>query len=386
MGWQIASLNFRANKANGAKVTAEFDWNDEGDATSVTIFITCKSIPQSSIQQVIVDCTYSLVPDEFKSDDQVVVKIGQGISTRSCSTIEVLSRNSGPVDLKMDDGIMSSVAVRINGKLSASEGSSGPWLRTSSRDVFLYTNEHVVRRGTTHGHMLMITWPGRICIGEVVLTSEAADQNKDNAVIECNNPDVDESVRKNNTFLADWAIVKLEQAPTKSIEAPTNGDPRLCLHVNRIIHVPRKGTAAAKGASHRNRPGEPWTAAYTTAIQGDGIPTVLSPGMFSRNTKDLACWSLSRPKRAPFDANDWYENGLGQPGDSGAGVVDCASGNICGLIVGQTKNTFGHMTAHMIDLRDVIADTMRASKAAQAEPNVADFYTAELIQCSCNPT
>jgi tetratricopeptide (TPR) repeat protein len=364
--------------------TAEFDWSDERDATSVTIYITCKNLPQPWLQEIIKDCTYFLVPDEFKGDDQVVVRIGQGGSTRSCSAIEILHSNSGLIELKMGDGIMSSVAARVNGDLVASEGSSGPWLRTSSRNVYLYTNEHVVRRGTTNGHMLTMTYPGRIRVGDVVLTSGEAGQNKDDAIMKCNNPDVDERVREKSTFLADWAVVKFEQAPTKPIETPAARGQGLCLHIKRIIHIPRRGTAVARGAGRRNRPGEPWTAAYTTHINGDGVPTVLSPRMFNDNSKELACWSLSRPRGAPYDDTDWYENGIGQPGDSGAGVVDCTSGHLCGLLVGQTKNeTFNHRTAHMIDLKDVIIDTIRASKASQNQPDIADFYTAELIPCDC---
>jgi len=112
----------------------------------------------------------------------------------------------------------------------------------------------------------MITCPEHIRAGEVVLTSGEAGQNKDDAAMKCNNPDVHESVRENNTFLADWTIVKFEQASTKYIETPRARDQELCLHINHIIHIPCRGTAVVRGAGCRKRPGKPWTVAYTTQI------------------------------------------------------------------------------------------------------------------------
>jgi len=55
---------------------AEFDWSDEGDATSVTIYITCESLPHPRLQQIIKNCTYSLISDEYKGNDQVVIRVG----------------------------------------------------------------------------------------------------------------------------------------------------------------------------------------------------------------------------------------------------------------------------------------------------------------------
>jgi len=33
---------------------------------------------------------------------------------------------------------------------------------------------------------------------------------------------------------------------------------------------------------------------------------------------------------------EWNEHGIGIKGDSGAGVVDCKTGFVCGLVVGET--------------------------------------------------
>ena len=149
----------------------------------------------------------------------MVIKISKGTSTRSTTPVEFLTANTGTIDLKIGDGVMSSVAKRVNGLLHLKFGSSGPWLRIR-KSVFLYTNEHVVRPGIEHLKRIMMTYPGRLTIGEVVLTSGGDGQNKDDATMECHNLEVHEDVRRGSSFIADWAIVKFEQAPTKPVEMP----------------------------------------------------------------------------------------------------------------------------------------------------------------------
>jgi hypothetical protein len=149
----------------------------------------------------------------------------------------------------------------------------------------LYTNEHVVRLGMEHCQNLVMTYPGYLSVGEVVLTSRRDGQNEDDATMECHSQEVNEDVRKQHSFIADWAIAKFEQAPTGPIEIPG----KLCSHVNDLIHIPLKGTVIVTGAGRRQRPGEPCTAVYTTEIEGNGLPTVFTPGMWYNNKIEPAC-------------------------------------------------------------------------------------------------
>ena len=320
--------------------TAEFDRDEDGEIISVTIYITCKRLPKPTLQKIIQESTLYLVSPEF-STDQVIVDIDEGTSspsTPSSTEVERISVISGPIDLKMGDGITSSVRRKYDQK--GELGSSGPWLRTSSSNVFLYTNEHVVRSGMEICEKTVVTHPGRRAIGDVVLTSakdlvnSTADRrNRVYPTMECYNEEVHESVRSGNNWLADWAIVKFQQAPTKPIEMMVAGDGKLCHHVNHIIHVPLEGHARAIGAGSCYRP---WHAMYTAQLDGCGIPTQLSPGMWDNNSIELACWSLSRYKKASYSNLEWYDHGIGISGDSGAGVVDSASGSLCGLVIGET--------------------------------------------------
>jgi len=49
--------------------TAEFDENDDGDITLVTIYIVCEQLPSTLLQQTIKKYTQYLVPDRFKRDE-----------------------------------------------------------------------------------------------------------------------------------------------------------------------------------------------------------------------------------------------------------------------------------------------------------------------------
>ena len=68
-----------------------------------------------------------------------------------------------------------------------------------------------------------------------------------------------------------------------------------------------------------------------------------------------------------MDKNEWYEHGIGIKGDSGAGVVDCETSSLCGLVVGETKalltNGDGYRKALIIDMKDVKNDTVKAAEA-----------------------
>ena len=366
--------------------TAEFDRNEDGDVLSVKIYITCKSLPHDCLQNIIKECTLSLFPREFNRD-QVIVDIDEGTSSPSTPAsvkVERIEVRSEPVDLKMGDGITSPVRGRSNQK--GDLGSSGPWLRTTDSNVLLYTNEHVVRPGMEVCERTVVTHPERCAIGEVVLTSAKPLANLTEGhekeaypTMECHNREVHEDVRNGNNWLTDWAIVKFTQAPTKPIELMVTEDGKLCHHVNRIIHVPLKGYARAIGAGSGH---QLWHAVYTAQLDGCGIPTQLSPGMWDNNSIELACWSLSRYKKASYSNLDWYNHGIGIPGDSGAGVVDSASGDLCGLIIGETRRKRGnYRTAHIIDMKDVLIDTMRAAEVDSAGLN---FDGADLIQCACS--
>jgi hypothetical protein len=70
--------------------------------------------------------------------------------------------------------------------------------------------------------------------------------------------------------------------------------------------------------------------------------------------------------------------------DSGTGVVDEASGNIGGLVVGQ----WGHPSLNlrrglMIDMMDVMLDSRSAMQARPIADETEGYETAELITCSC---
>ncbi|KAI0861801.1 hypothetical protein F4860DRAFT_159393 [Xylaria cubensis] len=74
--------------------TAEFDRNDDDSIASVSIFITCKNLPDSRMQVIIKDCTMELVPKKF--NDHVVINIGEGTATPSISIMDMLTTSSEP--------------------------------------------------------------------------------------------------------------------------------------------------------------------------------------------------------------------------------------------------------------------------------------------------
>jgi hypothetical protein len=76
--------------------------------------------------------------------------------------------------------------------------------------------------------------------------------------------------------------------------------------------------------------------------------------------------------------NDWEMSGIGRPGDSGAGVVDCDTGDVCGLIIGRLSSIMTNGTtrskALMIDRLDVTTATLKAAKGVRM---------VEVIKCHC---
>ncbi|KAI1735348.1 hypothetical protein F4680DRAFT_435627 [Xylaria scruposa] len=369
--------------------TAEFNRNDDDSIASVSIFLTCKSLPGSRVQDIIKKYTMQLVPENF-GFDQVFIEIGEGTSAPSTGTMEILTMSSEPWELRMGNGIMSSISEIKEGRPTGKLGSSGPWFLISNGNVCLYTNEHVVRPGMIKNHRSVMAYPSRSSIGDVALTSRKVitniigeDDSNDDATMECNNPEVNERVREANAFLADWAVIKLAKAPHRPIDMPHGTKETHCQHVNDIVHIPIRGTAVAVGAGERETFGKPYTAVYTTQINSDGMPTVLSPGMWRQNSIELACWSLSRSPKATYTKEEWYENGLGIPGDSGTGVIDCETGRLCGMVIGQIKNeTRRQRTTLIIDIKDVVMDTQKVAKDTQTDANT-DFETIELIKCRC---
>jgi hypothetical protein len=368
--------------------TAEFERNDDGDITSVTIYLTSTRLPSDSVQEIIERYTLSLVPEAFRSEKQVIVEFGEGNSTSAATLLQECQVNDEVTDLKMGDGIKSCFIKKDGENRYISTGSSGPWFRTSNGTVFLYTNEHVVRLGIENGTKTIAAHPHNTLLGDVVLTSGDGWSIKDDATMESNNPEAPAT----SSFLADWAIIRLWNPLLNFfIEMPNEYGKirRSCNHANDITHVPTAGTAAGAGAASR----KPWIAAYGCRIQSDGLPTVFSPGRWGKNTKELSCWSLSRLKEAPYTNEQWLCHGLGVEGDSGAGVVDCKTQHVCALVIGSTEHKTGsgikHRTTHIIDMKDVKKDTEKAiqfaiqSGRATSAGLPADFGSAEIVRCNC---
>ena len=232
----------------------------------------------------------------------------------------------------------------------------------------------VVRLGKSEGVSEVVTYPKKQYLGEVILSSAP----EPDTMMESTNPNVQSG---KHSFLADWAVIRLRNALNDPMKVCYD-EKKLCHHINGIINVPATGTAAVIGASSREYRMEPWTGTYRCPIINDGLPTTLSPGSWGDNRKELLCWSLSCPR--DMDKDKWFDHGIGIKGDSGAGVVDCKTGFLCGLVVGDTKGklTSGgrYRKAHIIDMLDVKEDTVRAAKASNI--NLA-FKTAEIIKCDC---
>jgi len=224
---------------------------------------------------------------------------------------------------------------------SVEYGSSGPWLRLSKSDVVLYTNEHVVRLGKSEGVSEVVTYPKKQYLGEVILSSAP----EPDTMMESTNPNVQSG---KHSFLADWAVIRLRNALNDPMKV-CYAEKKLCHHINGIINVPATGTAAVIGASSREYRMEPWTGTYRCPIINDGLPTTLSPGSWGDNRKELLCWSLSCPR--DMDKDKWFDHGIGIKGDSGAGVVDCKTGFLCGLVVGDTKGKLTPPCQRLIVLR-----------------------------------
>jgi len=350
--------------------SVEFDRNEHDMITSVTIYIICSKLPEHDVRDKINRYTQLLLPDRYSRDDHVLLEFGEGVSAPSADEFDLISWHDGPIDLKMGDGIMSPVKKGNRGQF----GSSGPWLQISDKDVVVYTNEHVVRPGMRHNIKDVITYPERGYLGEVMLSSS---QDVD-ATMESTNPNAQFG---NYSFLTDWAVILLKDALKNPIEMPCIKCSAGCHHVNGITHIPARGMGAVVGAGSKRQSREPRVGVYRCPISGDGLPTQLSPGSWGGNKTELHCWSLSCPRG--MDKNEWFQHGIGIKGDSGAGVVDCETGLLCGLVVG---NTVGLLTsgnryrkAHIIDMLDVKNDTVKAAN----EVGALAFETADVIRCSC---
>jgi hypothetical protein len=173
----------------------------------------------------------------------------------------------------------------VEGGSRAFRGSVGPWLRTTTSRAIFFTNEHVVRTAVEQSQRQIETFPGRVQMEEVMFISADTAENRDNAKMQCHSPDAYEKDRRKD-FLADWAVVSLDVAPTHPIDTPilpNRDNIGRCPHSNHIIHMPCKGTAVARGAGHEQNP-----RSARFHVRGDNVLHVLSAGTWGNDTINLA--------------------------------------------------------------------------------------------------
>ena len=68
--------------------TAEFERNEHGIITSVTIYIICSELPGIPLRKLIERHTRSLLPKAFSRAGQVLIEFGEGTSTPSTSIVK----------------------------------------------------------------------------------------------------------------------------------------------------------------------------------------------------------------------------------------------------------------------------------------------------------
>jgi hypothetical protein len=266
----------------------------------------------------------------------------------------------------------------------------GPWIRTADGRVFVYTNEHVVRSGTAENKTAIIApdleESEETLVGHVILASGGALHNKNDATMTSYNPKV--AGMDDYRFVADWAIIESIQHSPQPIMKPISPE-KGCGHVLQLAHLPMRGTVMATGAAHRRQMGKPWIARYAedSAL---GIPTSISKGGNMGYSEERHCWqlgpALQREGRNYTEA-DWINSGIGIPGDSGTGVVDCETGKLCGLVIGQTSwkhpvTKEPHRRALIIDMEDVFRDTIKVAAEEVTMMGIA-LDKATPPNCSC---
>ncbi|OAL44441.1 hypothetical protein IQ07DRAFT_636122 [Pyrenochaeta sp. DS3sAY3a] len=363
----------------------EFDDDSDGNMT-VTIYIICKNLPSTDLQDMIKKHTQDLVPDPFRSKKQVVVVFGEGETKLSTDGA-----------LHINPEYSENVATLIMGCMILSDGgkeygSMGPWFQTHDGRVFVYTNDHVVRPGLKTGTNAIITRSDDlsygIFVGNVSLASGTNCDTCPDATMRSHNP----ALQKGDyaPFIADWAIIEYGRRYAEPIVMPSQSESR-CQHVQEFSHVPLKGTVMGTGAARRRQMGKSWKARYADQAEY-GIPTTISPDTTTiGNTQDRSCWSLGPAKEKEgrdYEHEDWLKEGLGTSGDSGTGVVDCKTGKLCGLIIGSCEGIIHPITregkrwALIIDMQDVFMNT---KETAAREPGMqdVDFGRAEPPRCSC---
>lgn len=249
--------------------------------------------------------------------------------------------------------------------------------------MYLYTNEHVIREGFEAGHEDVFSHPDEFPLGRVVLTSGHGLDNKDDAAMTTYGG----ASLENLEFMTDWAIIKM--GPNKpdhfnsSIPEARRGTN--CRHIQGVSHVPKLGRvkAVARGAGDRSEcPLFVQHPAIVGEFNSGPIPTRITAGLLGL-TKDRTCWQLAASEGEGYNSEQWNRWGLGIGGDSGAGVVDCATGQVCGLIFGrQMTGTAQHVL--ILDMKDVLEDTKAKARAYRhLRREFPDFDTAELTPCKC---
>jgi hypothetical protein len=388
---------------------AEFDRDDKDEVTSVTIYLLCTAVPTDAYCKIVERYTRALLPKSYQQQGLVNIQFveteamasmgwfnenGKRVWKRRVSWKE----NAAAAPLKMGDALMSPVEIDPD---TFETGSAGPLLTTPNGQTFLYTNEHVVRPGLKQGERVVVTKDEKTYIGNVVFTSADRGEKENNATMRSTNSHAWTGVAN----LTDWALIKLQSSAGPVVMPDAGHKARTCDHVNGISHVPISGYGTAIGAASRRADGQPWKAPFAN----EGVPYTIGKGRWYGNEQELQCWTLACPQGV--DKMEWYHRGLGINGDSGTGVVDCETGKVCALVLGQVKSAVSRLfrRALVIDMLDVkndttrtIAETCNAKMEEIVEPGLGanvgsasayletqlgnvpvDFEGAHIPMCSC---
>jgi len=332
---------------------AEFERDDSGEVTSVTIYLLCTSQPSDAQRKTVEKHTLSLLPKCYQEQNRVNIEFAETEAMTSMACVYYEQDPSPALPLKMGDGIMSPGDIEPD---TFETGSAGPWLTAPDGRTYLYTNEHVVRPGIKQDKRAVATQDKQNYIGTVIFTSADGVEKENNATMRSTNPNSIKGVAN----LTDWALIKLNY-PAGLITMPGAENNRSCNHINGISHVPTSGYGSAIGAASGLADGQPWK----TPFANEGVPYTIGKGRWYGNEEDLQCWTLGCPRGV--DKMEWYHRGLGINGDSGTGVVDCETGNVCALVLGQVKSVVPGLFRRVlvIDMVDVRDDTARKINEAR---------------------
>lgn len=77
-----------------------------------------------------------------------------------------------------------------------------------------------------------------------------------------------------------------------------------------------------------------------------------------------------------MEEQTWFNRGIGKKGNSGAAVVDCQTGSLCALVVGETCVGTMFRSAVVVDMLDAVND----ARAKAVETNLP-LNNVETIPC-----